>query len=41
MLCKQFGKYVPILPWLKFKHGNPWKKYNVKTFLAPHSVFSP
>jgi len=34
-------KYVPTLPWLKFKHGHPWKKYNVTTFLAaPFCAFT-
>jgi hypothetical protein len=40
---KKLEKYVPILPWLKFKHGHPWKTIQCDNIFAPpcpRSVFS-
>jgi hypothetical protein len=40
--AKKLEKYAPILPWLKFKHGDPWKTMQCDNiFGPPHSVLSP
>jgi len=28
-------KYAPILPWLKFKHGHPWKTIHYDNIFGP------
>ncbi len=42
--AKKLEKYAPILPWLKFKHGHPWKTVQCDNIFATTpslSVFSP
>jgi len=37
-------KYAPISPWLKFKHGHPWKAIQCDNIFAPPpppNVLSP
>jgi hypothetical protein len=33
--AKILEKYAPILPWLKFKHGHPWKTIPCDNILVP------
>jgi hypothetical protein len=42
IMQKNFQKYAPILPWLKFKHGHPWKTIHYDNiFGPPRNVLSP
>jgi len=33
--AKSLEKYAPILPWLKFKHGHPWKTLQCDNIFGP------
>jgi hypothetical protein len=38
---KKLEKYAPISPWLKFKHGHPWKTIQCHNISSPPQVVSP
>jgi hypothetical protein len=39
ILCKKIAKNVILLPWLRFKHGHPWKTIQCGNILGPPVIY--